>query len=225
MRLWIDAKTCSIQVGRAPPTHFSPKDVVTEGVAEGCEALVEDLLAVSDEQQPRSAEPFTEAGGVEGGHDGLARTGGGDGEVAVMASLPGHLDQLEQPVLEGVRSQLDRAQDHVRAGVGAPGARLLVLELLGVEWETVAAGPVALEHGAELGDHVGIARGRGPHIPLDAGHLGRVGEVRRADVRSREAGVAMEHPCLGVEAGGGVGVGHPDVGAEVDELVQRVDPV
>ena len=40
----------------APPTHFSPKDGVAQRVPEGREALVEDLLAVGDEEQPRPGE-------------------------------------------------------------------------------------------------------------------------------------------------------------------------
>ena len=55
-RLWIDAKTCSNRVGRAPPTHFSPNDGVAQRVAERGEALVEDLFAVGDEQQSRARE-------------------------------------------------------------------------------------------------------------------------------------------------------------------------
>src|SRR3546814_14491192 len=58
---------------------------VAQGVAEGGEALVEDLLAVGDEQQAGAGEPLAEAGVVDGGHHGLARAGGGDEEVAVVA--------------------------------------------------------------------------------------------------------------------------------------------
>ena len=89
LRLWIEAKTCSKRCGSAPPTHFSPKDGVAQGVAEGGEALVEDLLAVGDEQQAGAREPLAEAAVVEGGHHGLAGAGGGDEEVAVVALLAG----------------------------------------------------------------------------------------------------------------------------------------
>ncbi len=100
MRLWIDAKTCSNRVGRAPPTHFSPNDGVAERVAEGGEALVEDLLAVGDEQQAGPGELLAEPPVVERGHHRLAGAGGGDEQVAVVALLAGELDQLEQPLLE-----------------------------------------------------------------------------------------------------------------------------
>ena len=60
---------------------------VAECVAERGEALVEDLLAVGDEQQSGSAEPPAERPVVEGRHDGLAGAGRRDEQVAVMTSL------------------------------------------------------------------------------------------------------------------------------------------
>ena len=62
---------------------------VAQGVAEGGEALVEDLLAVGDEQQPGTGELLAQAAVVEGGHHGLAGAGGGDEQVAVVALLAG----------------------------------------------------------------------------------------------------------------------------------------
>ena len=88
-RLWIDAKTCSKRVGRAPPTHFSPNDGVPKRVAERGEALVEDLLAVGDEQQPRPGEALAELAVVERGHHGLAGAGRRDEQVAVVALAVG----------------------------------------------------------------------------------------------------------------------------------------
>ena len=73
-------------------------------VAERGEALVEDLLAVSDEQQPVAVESGPQAGVVDGGHDGLAGAGGGDEQVAVAALATGDLDELEQAFLERVRA-------------------------------------------------------------------------------------------------------------------------
>ena len=86
-RLWIEAKTWSNRVGRAPPTHFSPNDGIAERVAERGEALVEDLLAVGDEQQSGSVESAAECPVVECRHHGLAGAGRGDEQVAVMAAL------------------------------------------------------------------------------------------------------------------------------------------
>ena len=101
-----------------------------------------------------------------------------------------------------------------------PVRRLLLVELVGVVGDEVAGLPVAVEHGGELVDDVGVAGGRGPDVPLEPGDLRRVGEVRRADVGGREAGAPVEDPRLGVEAGAAEVVGDPDLGAEVGELVE-----
>ena len=71
----------------------------------------------------------------------------------------------------------------------------------GIVGDEVAARPVAVEHGAELGEHVGVAGGRRADVPFESGDLRRMCEVRRADVRGREPGAAMEHPRLGVQPG------------------------
>src|SRR5680860_333730 len=149
-----------LEAGWLRPTHpLRAEAWVTEGVAEGGEALVEDLLAVRDEQESGPVELLAQAGVVERGHHRLARAGGGDEQVAVEPPLSGHPDQLEQSFLEREGTQLDGAQDHLRAGVGPTGPTLLVLELVGVVEEVVTACPVALEHGPELGDQVRIASG------------------------------------------------------------------
>ena len=102
-----------------------------------------------------------------------------------------------------------------------PARVALVVELGRVVGDEVAALPVALEDRVELGEHVGVAGRRRADVPLQAGDLGRVGEVRRADVGGREARAAVEDPRLGVQAGGAEVVGDPHVGAEVGELVER----
>ena len=58
--------------------------VVAQRVPEGRAALVEDLLAVRDEQQPCEAKRGAQPGVVDRGHHGLAGTGGGDEQVAVV---------------------------------------------------------------------------------------------------------------------------------------------
>ena len=85
--------------------------------------------------------------------------------------LAGDVDLLEQPLLEGRRAQLDRAEDDEGAVVGAAGAGLLLVELVGVVGDEVAGLPVAVEHGLELVDDVGVAGGRGPDVPLQPGDL------------------------------------------------------
>ncbi len=174
---------------------------------------------MGNEQQARPRQPLTERPVVEGRHDRLAGTGRGHEQVAVMPTLARQLEQLQQRFLKGVRTQLDRTQDHLRAGVSPSDTGSLVVEVGRVVGHEVAARPVALEDRGELGDHVGVAGRRHPDVPLQAGDLGRMGEVRRADVDGREAGLAVEHPGFGMEACRGRVVGDANVGAEVDELI------
>ena len=97
---------------------------------------------------------------------------------------------------------------------GLCGERVAVV---GVE---VAAVPVALEDGRHLLDDVRVARAGDAQVPFEAGHLRRVGQVRRADVRRRVARVAVEQPGLGVQARDGRVVGDAHVGTEI---AQRSD--
>ena len=82
---------------------------VTKGVCECCAALFEDLLAVRDEEEPVSRQPFAKARVVDGGHDRLAGTGRGDEEVAVPAKGARELDLLQAavPGTEAARSRPD----------------------------------------------------------------------------------------------------------------------
>ncbi len=209
-----------VESGRARSTHpLLAERGIAQRVAERGQALVEDLLAMGNEQQAGPPQPLTERPVVQCRHDRLAGTGRGDEQVAVMPPLARQLEQLQQPFLERVRTQLDRAQNHVWAGVSPSGAGPLVVELGRVVGHEVAAGPVALEDRGELGDHVGVAGRRHPDVPLQACDLGRVGEVRRADVGGREAGLPVEHPGFGMEACRARVVGDPNAGAEVDELI------
>ena len=220
-RLWIDAKTCSNRVGpcaadpllaerrrRAARGGRSPGS--GRGSPRGARRRAA-AHAASCVAQPRV---------VERGHHGLAgagrrrRAGCGGGPAARDSSICSSSRSWN-----GTRPQLDRAEDHVRARVGPSGALAArPSNCSGVVRHEVAARPVAVEHRAELGDDVGVARGRDPHVPLEAGHLRRVREVRRADVGGREAGVAVEEPGLGVQPRGAEVVGDPDVGAELGEL-------
>ena len=92
---------------------------------------------------------------------------------------------------------------------------------VGLVGDEVAALPVAVEHRAELVDHVRVAGRRDADVPLESGHLGRVREIRRADVGRREPRATMEHPRLRVQPRRAEVVRDPDLGAEVDELVER----
>ena len=110
MRLWIDAKTCSNRVGALPADPQLAERSVAKGVAERRAALVEDLLAVGDEEQPVARERRSEARVVDRRHDRLARAGRGDEQVAVVAMVARELDLLEQALLERSQLELDRAE-------------------------------------------------------------------------------------------------------------------
>jgi len=133
---------------------------------------------------------------VERRHHGLARPGRRDQQVAVAPLRPSERDLLEEALLEGLGPQLDRAQHELgRAGIAPRAGK----KLLGDVRNEVATVPVRLEHGAHFVDHARIARPRRPHVPFEAVDLRRMREVRRADVRSREARLAVEEPGLGMK--------------------------
>jgi hypothetical protein len=169
--------------------------VVAERVAEGGQALGEQLLAMGHEQQASPAELARQPRVVDRGHDRLAGAGRRDQEVLVVTLLARHRDLLEQALLERLEAELDGAQHDLRRGVVARHLRQEDLAVVGLE---VAAVPVGLEDTFDLADHVGIPQPGDPHVPLQAVDLRRVGQVRRADVRGRGAGAALEQPGLGV---------------------------
>lgn len=176
---------------------------------------------MGDEQQSCTVEPGAQRAVVEGSHDRLASTGGGDEQVAVMASSSRQLDQFEQTFLEGERAQLDRAEDDAWSAVGPPGAFTFVVELNGIVRNELVRCPVALEHCAELGNHVWVSAGGHADVPLQSRDLCRVSEVRRTDVGRREARPSMKHPRLRMKPGGAEIVRDADLRAEADELVKR----
>jgi hypothetical protein len=204
---------------RAPPADPELAEArVAERMPERREALGQDFLAVGDEEQPRTRQALAQAGVIHGGHDGLARARRGYQQVPVMSLLPRQLDLLEEPLLERLQPQLDRAEHDLQsAGRLAPGLIQEDLAIVGLE---VAAVPVGLEHRGDLVHHVGIARARHTHVPLQPADLRRVRQVRGADVRGRESAAAVEQPRLGVEPGRAGVVRDPDLGADAPELVQ-----
>ena len=128
--------------------------VTPECVPKGPQALVEDLLAMRDEQQPRARQSRAEPGVVDRGHDRLARARRCHEEVAMMPLLTREFDLLEQPLLERLRTKLDRAEDECRAPVAR---RRLLGEDRRVVGHEIAAVPVALEDRGDFVDDVGIA--------------------------------------------------------------------
>lgn len=193
---------------------------VAQRVTEGEPALLQDLLTMGDEQEARAGQLVTKAHVVEGRHDRLPGPGRGHQEVAVVPVLAGDRDLLEEPLLERLGADLDRAERQDAAAL--VDARSLH-ELVVVEGHEVACVPVRLEDHRDLRDHRRVARRRDAYVPLEAGLLRGVRQVRRADVRGVEAGPAVEQPRLGVVPLAGRVVGDTDFRAEAVQFVQRAD--
>ena len=99
-----------IESGRTSSAHpLLAERCVSKCVAEGRQALVEDLLAVRNKQKSRAVERLAESGVVDGCHHGFPRSRGGDQEVAMVTILARQLDQLEEAILERLWAQLNRA--------------------------------------------------------------------------------------------------------------------
>lgn len=189
---------------------------LTEGgigqhLAVGAQRLLQDLPAVSHEQQPRLAPGgrlLAQPPEVQRRYDGLAGARGGDHEVAV----PVVHDALDVEGLEDL--QLVRARHHLQPGDGDHRARRAgaalggqsAVEQVGVAVRVVVeeAGvvPVGVERRLELA-HQRRRRHRGDaHVPLQAVDQRGLGEVGAADVPGVEARGAPEQPRLGVQARG-----------------------
>ena len=84
---------------------------LAQRVPEGGQALLEDLASVSDEQKARARESAAQSRVVDGRHDGLAGSGGGDEQVLVVTLLARESDLLEQSFLERLGSKLERAEE------------------------------------------------------------------------------------------------------------------
>ena len=204
---------------------------VAEDLAVGAQRLLEDLLAVGDEEQARPFAPCTEAAIVEGGDDGLAGAGCGDDEVAVPVVQGAFgVEGLKDLLLMRVGPHVKAGDEEARRGAAAlrclHGAfePLAVGVVVGVVGRVFVRMPVGLEGRGEL---VEEARGRDrgeADVPLRTVEEGAGGEVRGADVGSVEAGVAAEEPALGVQPRPARVVLDPDVGAEVaGEAVEGLD--
>lgn len=136
-----------------------------------------------------------------------------------MPTLTGQGDLLEQALLERLEANLDGAEDHDGAGALRPD---LLAELAGVVGHEVARVPVTLEDGVHLPDDVRVPGLGHTDVPFEAARLGRLGEVRGADVGGRETRAAMEEPGLGVQPRRGRVVGHANLGASIAKDVQGI---
>ncbi len=167
---------------------------------------------MGDEQQPRSPRC---AGVVERGDHGLARAGGRDDEVAVAAVRVALRGQgLEDLLLVRVGADLQPRDDRRRRLAPERRPQPLGVERAGrVVGDERRIGPVAVEGPLELAHQVRRRDRRQPHVPLQPVDQRRPREVAAADERRGVAGVAVEEPGLGVQAGRAGLVADPDLGA------------
>ena len=119
-RLWIDAKTCSNRDGPLPADPLLAERGVAQRVPERRTALVEDLLAMSDEQEAAAAELRSQTRVVDRCHHGLPGARGRDEQVAMVALVAGEDDVLEQRLLERPELELDRGEQRDVSAAGAP---------------------------------------------------------------------------------------------------------
>jgi len=173
---------------RAVDEELAEGGVAQHGAVDG-EALLEDLLAVRDEEQGGAPAAVELAGVVEGGGPGLAGAGRGDDEVAGVAAVPLGLQRVEHAALVRLGLGVEVEEERPFGGGGAQGAGEGADEVLGVgvgREVAPAAGPQLLEGGREALQQLGGARRGHPDVPLHALGERGAGEVRRADVRGRQ---------------------------------------
>ena len=192
---------------------------------EGVEALGQDLLAVRHEQQAHLPALLAQAPVVERRDDGLAGAGRRDDEVLV-APVPLALDGelLEHLPLVGPGFEVEEEEGvsgclPLLRRYGAVEPRSVPLRVVGLVFGAL---PVGVEGRIELLEDVGRSHLGEADVPLDAVDEGRLRQVGGADVGGRVAGVAPEHPGLGVEARGLGVVGDLDLRADLDQPVDRL---
>jgi hypothetical protein len=173
---------------------------IEQDLAERVARLLDDLHPVRQVQEPRRRRGrLTRV--VERGDDGLARTGGGDHEVARVAALDALGAQaVEDDLLIRVRLWRQAARRGPRRGVALERAGQLVSvgrvpRIVALEFRIL---PEGLEGAGEVVDHVRQVAAGHLHHPLVAGAERRRGEVGRTDVRRGQAVGAVEQPRLRV---------------------------
>src|SRR3569623_188061 len=170
-----------------------------------------------DEQKSGTRQLLTEACIVECRHHRLAGSGGGNEEVPMVPAAPGQCDLLEETFLERLWAKLDGTQRESRCS-GVFGLRASE-ELFAVVRHEVATVPIGLEDGRDFVDDARVASARRSNVPFEATDLRRMRQVRRADVRRREARTPVEQPRLRVQTGAGHVVGDANVGTKPTKLI------
>ena len=215
--------------------HFSSDELLPEiaapqHVPERLQRLVEDLLAVRDEQQRGVATDGDAAIAlaqrliVQRRHHGLAGSGRRHDEVALARVACAFDDErLQDLALIVPRAYLEAGDARDRSA----GSRRLhrTLEALAIAGRVIGlearVAPERVERRAQLGEHCRRGLLGQAHVPLDAVDQCRVREIGRADVGGRVAGVAQHEPGLGVKARRPRLVGDLHLHPVLDEPVER----
>ncbi|CAB4722987.1 unannotated protein [freshwater metagenome] len=197
----------------------------------GADRLLQDLLAMCDEQQTWSFRRAraTHSAIVKRSDDRLARSGSRHDQVAVPVvhvALDSQLIEHHSLVVE--RADLKPREANGDSIVLAPSGglckRVIEAIVVGVWVVRLEAGvvPIGVERATELvqqrwGGHPGK-----PDVPLHAIEKGCAGEVGRSDVGRVVTGLTAKHPSLGVQSrASGVEL-DPDLRAELaNEPVKR----
>jgi hypothetical protein len=194
-----------------------------EHLAKDAPRLLEDLLAVSDEQERVDLVVALQVGIVERSDERLPGAGRGHDEVLRPAGRARFRELAQDRLLPilGLQVEGEEVAGALRLRERAdepPGRVLRAVEGL----EAVGVDPVALEHGAHVLEHAGLVRLRDPDVPLEALRLSRMREIRGADVRGGVLRIPVEQPGLRVKAGRRVVVGDanlcPESAQELDRL-------
>ena len=124
----------------------------------------------------------------------LAGSGGGDDEVAIVASAALNIQRLQHLPLMGLRLEIEvERQDRIQpigcgagplAGEGVRQALTVRIRVVADEFGLV---PVLLERGTDSVQDCRIVDLTDPDVPLEALDQGGMGQIGRADVCGMEA--------------------------------------
>ena len=210
---------------------------IAQHLAEGGERLLQDLLAVGDQQQGRGigrgealGKVGVQTGHVEGGEHGFAGAGGGHHQVvpAVVQRALGR-QLIKHLALVGVGPQIEPHRQSAAAsgGIVTAGEGELVIEaglldgggVIGLEF---ALFPVGVEGGLELAEHRRGFQGGQAHVPLQSVEQGGGREVGGADVSGAGAAGTVKEPRLGMQTCTARVGADPHLGATLHQPVERL---
>ena len=213
---------------RAADQHLA-KGMVAQHLAISPQRLLQDLLAVRHEQQPRPPTGLlAEALVVEGRHHRLAGAGGSDHQVAPPVVIALDLQLVEHFLLIGLGLEVEigRAHDQLVAGLAPErlAQRLAMRRVGGVIALEFAVLPERLEVRAGALEQIGLAALGELNRPFQPAHQSRARQVGAAHVGGAEAGAAAEQPGLGMQPGTTAIQRNADLAAgQAREFVQRAD--